>query len=509
MIMTSTRPTVWLLLCTVLFFAISQNVLSQGGPNPLSPRYTLYAIPAAISLLRGYPHDYTAQMEDAGPFIFQSGDTNNKIKQRLTMKPGDNSAIWYVSGDDKGLIDLTYAAFIIFGPILESISKAVLLLIGLSVLLYVLQFRRQDAPMAALASLLCGLYGVLFTFGLTDQSGSIAEPRFLGVIAVFSSMHLMLLSIGQQRLSWLEWLIAAAQLCILVFVIHLRSSELWQLIAICVFAIAAIVLRVTIWRRALLIVLLPLLGLGALTIYRHATLNPRYLDSDLSTRVFWHNALIGLSINPVLREKYGFTALRDDSITEAVRRRMIGENRRKAATALFPSDYLKGNFANFDWRSYEVEARSMYIRIFSDNLKEVLHTYAFLAPTLIIEELEYLSGKSFTEDISFGGVEQFVSTAERAEKDLFFSLLRPIPVAAMLAVCAMLLTARADCAVPHAAIVAMFVLSLIPPILATPAIQYIQLPLLLGVALIYFAAAGCSAAVARLLIKSSRSYGPF
>lgn len=483
------RPVIWLMITATLFCAIAQNALHQGMPKPVSPRYTLYAIPAAVSLLRGYQHDYTAQMAIAGLFIYHpEGDTDAQIKQQLDMPTPQDVGLWFVSGDDKGLIDLTYGAFLLFGPVLDSIIKAVLLMIGLSVGLFTLQFFRNDAQMASLVAVLSGLYAVLFTIGLTHQSVTIAEPRFFGAIALCSSLHLMLLAGRGRPLSWLEWLLAGAQTCIIVFVIHLRSSEVWQVLAILTFALTAAALRTISWRSALRMAALPTVGLVALTAYKHATFNERYFEQEVSTRVFWHNALLGLAINPVLQKRYGFSTLDDASVTDAVRHHMLQENRTDDAAAIYPRDnYASGNFNNFNWSAYEIEARSFYLYILTQNPGEVVKTYVEIVPQIMLWDIDYLSNRAGVKELPFfGGLVQVVSPDIRREKGMFFTLFRPLPLAAMFAAFFMLLTTRrSPDPLPTIALGTLFLLSLIPPVLATPAIQYVQLPLLLGTSTLY------------------------
>jgi hypothetical protein len=130
------RQLTWLLISTCLFFAIAQTALQQRQA-PLSKRHILYSIPAAVSMLRGYAHDYTAQMVLAEPFVHQpEEDTNAQIKQQMAMPITKDTRIQFVSGDDKGLIDLTYAAFVVFGPTTDSITKAIVSLIGLSIFFF-------------------------------------------------------------------------------------------------------------------------------------------------------------------------------------------------------------------------------------------------------------------------------------------------------------------------------------------------------------------------------------
>ena len=481
----------WLLISACLYFSIAENVVRQGMPAPVSPRYTLYAIPAAVSMLRGYKHDYTAQVAVSEYFIRDpNGDTNDQVRRALDAKKLDEAGPWFVSGDDKGLIDLTYASFVVFGPTTDSIVKTIVSLIGLSLLLFFLQFKRDDAAMAALVAILCGMYAVLFTFGITSQAYTIAEPRFLGAISAISSLHLMMLVTTKRKLAWPAGVIAISQLSLIIFAIHLRSTEIWQVLAIVVFAGSVAVVSFRFWRRALLIALLSVVGVFCLGIYKLAFYHPRYFTDDVPTRVLWHNALMGLAINPFLQAKYGMVPLDDISITEAVRRGMTAEKRDAAVATLFPHEnYSGGNFYEFNWAKYEAEARRMFFRrVLAEDPIEVFYTYTILAPELIWKDAVYLSSRSQEAHPPYlGNVAQIVTSPEvRYEKDLYFSLFRPLPcIAALAAILALLAFGCRANYTPLVAVGIPFALSAVPAILGTAAIQYIQLSLLFGAAFLY------------------------
>jgi hypothetical protein len=488
------RRHAWVLVSIFVYFAITNHVIRQGIQPPLSPRYTLYAIPAAVSVLRGFAHDYSAELSIAALFFDDlNGDIDAEIRKALSEPALHDAGRWFVSGDDKGLIDLTYLSFKTFGPNIEGLLETVLTLIGLSAFLFILQFRREKSAMAALVSVLCGLYAVLFTFKITDQSTTIVEPRFLGVICIISSLHLMLTFGTERGLRTGEVILALLQSALIIFAIHLRSGELWQVFAIAFVSLSTIAFWRQRWRRPAVVMLILCSGIYGLGAYRKVTYNPHYFQSDISTRVFWHNLLLGLAPNPTLKREYGFSPLDDVSITEAVRRNMIADGRGESAATLYPGeDYAVGNFKNFDWGTYEVEARALYFKVIRDATWEVIKTYAIVAPTVFWQQIEVLSGRGEDAETVLPKQALRIASIEfRRAYRLHLSMVRPAALIAILASIALMALGTAHNPTAHNrwiayCLVVLTVVSVAPAILATPVIQYSQIPLTLCLGLLYF-----------------------
>jgi hypothetical protein len=173
-----------------------------------------------------------------------------------------------------------------------------------------------------------------------------------------------------------------------------------------------------------------------------------------------------------------------------VRRGMIAEKRDAAAAILFPREnYSGGNFYEFNWAMYDVEAQRMFWRrVFAENPFEVIRTYTIIAPKLIWDDAVYLSSRSQDARPPYlGNVAQIVTSPEiRRERRLYLSLFRPLPCIAALAAILTLLAFRCRATyTPLVAIGVLFAFSAVPAILATAAIQYIQLTLLFGAAFFY------------------------
>jgi hypothetical protein len=492
----------WVLLSVFVLAACAEQVLGRGMQPPVSPRYTLYAVPAAVGLLRGGPHDYTAPMSIAAYFVYNpTGDADQLIKQSLTAEKLDDAGLWLVPGDDKGLIDLTYLSFLLFGPKMQSVLLSVLCLIGLSTALFLVQFRRSVPAMALLVSILAGLYAVLFTFGITDQATSIAEPRFFAAISLVSTIHLMLVMQSRRRLSIGVAALVVLQVALIMFVIHLRSAEFWQIIAIGVFAAVNLAIDRARWRRIALVLGTLAVGFVGLQTTAVNTYNERYLREDVVGRVFWHNLLMGLAINPTFQLKYGIVPLDDVSVTEAVRKSMIDDGRSREAGEIYPSpDYHAGNFRDFHWRRYEDEARALYVKVALQAPLELAKTYLVWAPRVTWDSVRELFGvEPGRSDVPTANAMKTAPLEFRAAHDLFLSLVRSLALC-VLAVATLLLTLSSGLPVMYLVTAAILLaLSWAPAVLATPAIQYLQLPITIAIGLIY----ACCISLASRLIRVS------
>ncbi len=485
----------WLILAWIALVAtgVASNALAirrlQMATAPLSPRYTDYAIPAAISALRGLT-DYTAYMEVAGEFIFHKDrPIAYKIAAAKNIRLKSPASRWFVSGDDKGLIDLVYLGFLLFGTAVTSIYFTIGLLCLGSIVLYIAEFYHSGPRMALLVATLGGFYAVLFTFGLTDQSSSIIGPRFLGFIGIIPLLHVILLVVGRRRFRFWPLARAAAQIAIIIFVVHLRGSEMWQvlcIIATSLLSMLALRKQPQIAVAAIAIVLVLGVSLAA---YREITYNPYYLSADVSTRVFWHNAVMGLGADPAIHERFKIDMLSDVSVTEAIKHYMTDTNRTKLRDTIFPNnDYANGNFSSFKWALYEPVAREFYFHILYVMPVETLKTYFVIMPKVYIASLYYMMGGASPQTYHVD-TEVAESLSLRSLHDHYLKPLRIFPVILILASALLLAVGTSVLDWPAVAAIAIAIAgSSIPPLLVMPVIQYNQLFTMLIFAGAYFAA---------------------
>ncbi len=491
--MASSRVTLclWIALVALGVLATFATVVTlEMDKAPLSARYVDYAIPAAISALRGL-RDYTAYKEVAVHFIHHKdrpiAETIAVARETKINRPGDR---WFISGDDKGLIDFVYFGFLLFGSSVLSIYLLAGLLFVVSVTMYVAEFVASPQKLLLLVAMLNGFYVVLFTFGITDQSGSVIEQRFLGALGLVPLLHVMLLIIDAKELS--RWGVGRAilQMALICVAVHLRMSEFWQFQCVSVACVIVLLLRKSHPRNAIGALCLMLIMVIGLWTYRSATYNPEYFGQHVSSRVLWHNLVMGLSANHNLAERFALRPLDDVSVTEAVKDHLSKERRAELRQKLFRDpDYSVGNFAGFKWTAYEPAARGLYFHILRDHPTEVFKTYVWFMPKILIANISYMMGFALL-DTELHGAGRLETTSQRDMRDHYLNPFRVIPMLLLLASSLLLScsTSQRDKSTT-ASIGIVVVVSAGPPLLAMPVLQYSQILIVAALAACYGAAA--------------------
>ncbi|MDP3561083.1 MAG: hypothetical protein Q8R83_02745, partial [Legionellaceae bacterium] len=160
-------PTMLLLYISAIVICLTWHAGIKLGldANQVSFRYYLYAIPIALSRILGNVNDYTPFNELGALFNHSAGDLNTLIKHALTIKPLSNAKpLYFISGDDKGLADITSLAFSIFGLKQQSLYHNFFFILSSSALIFALQFYKSFEKCLVLFVILISLYVCIYTF---------------------------------------------------------------------------------------------------------------------------------------------------------------------------------------------------------------------------------------------------------------------------------------------------------------------------------------------------------
>jgi hypothetical protein len=483
-------------LIGLCFFLVAVVAIRDQSPsNLLSHRY-LVSVPTALSFLLGRPHDYTAYREVANGFWREEQSrapvtVDKLIKETMATPVREPDELWFYQGDDKGLADIVYVGFRLFGLHSKSIYYAELLLLGLSTALAVLFCRADTRFLLILLFYFISLYAILFTFEISVESNSLIEPRFIGYLSIPSMLFFAFASLNREPLRVAYVLCSVAQALVLLMIIHARSSELWQMVAVSAVALMCSVSPIfnRDWKmlgRTLLPVLMLVIAYCGLAQYKSYMYNDQYFAKYHSSRIVWHNALMGLAFNDDLGPKYHLAE--PNSATIASDREVITgvlqfiEERGEEDVAL--SLFFEMNH-NFNWILYERYARALYFKMVTDDLWQVARTYLEIMPSVLVKVMRFMA----TDDaISAPHVIVYspLETPKRHERDLYLNFFRAPAVLSLFVIALLIFLSRRSkvrlflfSRLHIGAFLLCTAFAALPPMLTVPYIQYAQLFILI------------------------------
>jgi len=370
------------------------------------------AVPAALSeLLFGHPKKYTVLATVRQRFFSRlnrenatARTINPAIRQVADMDRATVGDGYVLLGpDDKGIVDLIAVSFRLFGYRIESVTIAYFALLGLSCALYLAAFWRRPAALLLLASILGTLYLVMPMLVLNPQLRSVLALRALPILSMVACLHILLFMASslRERVGPLGLVLAAAQVALIAFTMHLRSTTMWQVATILGCGVLVLLVghmrRATLpqtARRSALVAVGASLGLvaaGYLTLaaYQATVFPEEYRRGDeIATRVFWHNIFSGFAYHPAMSERY---ALRVDDVSiTAATRDYLAEIDRLDIWRDIGGEVP--DFVGIKFATYDPVVRDMLIARCSAYPGECLETVAFYKPRSLMGSLAWLYG---------------------------------------------------------------------------------------------------------------------
>jgi hypothetical protein len=212
-------------------------------------------------------------------------------------------------GDDLGFVDYIRLSFLLFGHKIQSLYYPYFLIFGASAAVFVWTFRSRPALLMLLV-ITSVAQTFLFTSNLfaSHNLGSLADPRFLSIMATVPGLHLGCLLLDRSPPSIVNVASAIVQSIILVFAFWIRASAIWVILALAVFAclitLCGLIKRRNEFRRIWCFGIL-LAVLAVHTLWVTMMLHPIYRsEGEVSHHVFWHAVFYQLQFHPRWNEKY-------------------------------------------------------------------------------------------------------------------------------------------------------------------------------------------------------------
>jgi hypothetical protein len=239
------------------------------------------------------------------------GLINAAIEKAARFKWAFNpeDAIRGSGGDDLGFVDYVRLSFLVFGHKIESLYYTYFLIFGVSAAVFLWTFRSRPA---LLMLLIIASVAQIFLFSsillAPHNLRSIADPRFLSIMATVPGLHLSCLMLDRSPPSISNVASAIVQSIILVFAFWIRASAIWVILSVAVFAglitIWGLLKRRNEFRRVWCLgILLAVLAVHMLRVT--TALHPIYKsEGEISHHVFWHAVFSQLQFHPRWNEKY-------------------------------------------------------------------------------------------------------------------------------------------------------------------------------------------------------------
>lgn len=323
------------LLMLAVAVALLLNVFRsvEFGVIRNAPVWVLHAVPAALTqmFVKSVPrYTYSKRVHDAyfvSPWEAPGtrADVNRAISKIAALDQSTTDSSYLLLGnDDKGIVDFIEASFRIFALRIESVALLYYSVLFLSTLLFVWRYWRRPMAMATVACLLFSMYQFLPLIVFNQQLTSPLALRCMPVLSLIACLHCALFCWRPEK-SIAAVIAVVLQAMLVVLLLHIRSTAIWQIHLIVLLGVLACVAT---WHRSrntvrdnraggYVLVLLPAIvsiaGIIALNLYRQAVFPEDYRRGDqILTRVVWHNVYSGFALHPIFAEQQ---SLRIDDVS--------------------------------------------------------------------------------------------------------------------------------------------------------------------------------------------------
>lgn len=401
-------------------------------------RYRTASTIARSQVVLGSPRDYTGWVAARGLPAEMSAVDLPFLRQEIEREPGYRDELMFEPFDEKGLIDFSRVAYQLFGISDRSLLRLFFFVIALGIAFY-LTDHGSDGHAFLVLGVIAGLYVTTFILPVSDQLDNLNDPRLFAFMSVIPMFHVIASMVrGRLTRAAVGWV--SLQTALMLFVSHARASTQWQVL--CVLTVAAAIggFELWSWRRAggrdrglrhrLATRVWPALvligGLVALSVYPRVAYHPAYFGQYLSSHVVWHSAVLGFAVHPEIAREFKLPVISDEVGLKAAQRRLIQRDDRDRWEVVFGGAYNIGGFEHVNWTAYDLVARDVVFDIVRRRPADVLATYIWYKPTLLMRQLWWAMGFTPTDvDSLFLHGHRLASEADRRASGLYFRPWRP------------------------------------------------------------------------------------
>ncbi len=139
-------------------------------------------------------------------------------------------------GMDEGHYNFVNLAFHVFGPSMEALYRTYWLVLGVSVLTYVVAYRRALAPLlllvvAALVQYMIFSTSIFWFAGPVSMTTDPGNPRFLTCLCVVPVLHFVIAARSPRPLHWWQIVLLGVQALVLALAMFERVTVMWVVVA--------------------------------------------------------------------------------------------------------------------------------------------------------------------------------------------------------------------------------------------------------------------------------------
>jgi hypothetical protein len=221
--------------------------------------------------------------------------------------------------EDLGFADFYNIAFRLFGVSAFSTHWLYFSLLLFSCIIFVLVYFMDEVAISVGSLAIAALFLCSSSTIFSESMPSFAANRYTSTLAAIPVLHVLVALLRQREFGRIEFAALCMQTLLLAFVISVRSSAQWGLLALVIAAAAIVATRLG-WRAAVsktwrlssvpfakrvaATIGVMIFICAALGYLRNAQLDKRYFwEDNLPHHLFWHSAFLGLAVHPQW-EKY-------------------------------------------------------------------------------------------------------------------------------------------------------------------------------------------------------------
>jgi hypothetical protein len=398
------------IICFILFILVIFFLLSRVNDHlkndlKLNYKYSYYAIPLALSVIKGHEYNYagyesikaTMPNEVNG---LNRNDFNALINKIIVSDQNGENSFNAAGGEDLGLVDFSYFALKIFGNDVNSFIKFYFLILFVSIFLFFIHaYKKVEFYLVTAVYLLtfCISFGN-FQYSVDGMIfDRIVDTRNFSMLAVIPLLHLFFyIFILEKKFN----LLIVLQLILLNFLCFVRSSLYLELLIIfCIYGLYIVTknlkknktedLFLINLKKICIIILICLIVLPQMT--KLFVSKQQYTKYQLHHHPVTNMFRAGMiADNPTLKEKYNFNfdLINQPNIDKAI----------LDSGLFFYNNYYNKNlnkpqiffpYGGIDWEENTKLERSFILYLITNHYDELLKNFLYYKPIKIFEGFTY------------------------------------------------------------------------------------------------------------------------